>query len=484
MSDNLYRPLQNGSQYDHLIPLRFCEATDLGTGTTAYSVDQMAAWTKKHFQQLEKVAPLLLQPTLQQTVATVHYWVYSHFQYKRDSTEQLLKSPACAWFSRAKGMDCKSFSIVCSSILLNLGIKHYIRRIKQPASKYPNDYTHVYLIVPVDQKTGKLTSGYYTLDATTIENKEPLFTEPKDLFMEAFPHTGLNGVARPGPGGLGISLGDIKNFSFGSVFSGMSCWGGSAYNASDVQTKIPGIVKKYEKIYNDVNIAVATKDMNKLSQAVAYAMAWPHACWNKWQNIFMGNNWNVCTDDSIHITQQIHVDFNNKVNTLLAAYIDKYFIKTLSGTAKVTACAYDVYPDEYAAMFFSDIGPDGCHTVDVYTYMVKPGITIVPKFEITPDLIASINNGTAAPPAPTFLQQLQNVAATFGTTAPPTGNSSNPGGNYTQDPAAGGVQTPGTGTPNNDDNKGIGLLGWTVIGTAVIGGAVLISKQMKKNGAK
>ncbi|MPT35563.1 MAG: hypothetical protein E2604_10875, partial [Flavobacterium sp.] len=254
---------------------------------------------------MEKVAPLLLQPTLQQTVATVHYWTYSHFQYKRDSTEQLLKSPACAWFSRTKGMDCKSFSIVCSSILLNLGIKHYIRRIKQPASKYPNDYTHVYLIVPVDQKTGKLTSGYYTLDATTIENKEPLFTEPKDLFMD-FPHTGLNGVARPGPGGLGISLGDIKSFNFGNVFSGMSCWGGSAYNASDVQAKVPGIVKKYEKIYNDVNIAVATKDMAKLSQAVAYAMAWPHACWNKLQNIFMGNNWNVCTDDSIRITQQVH----------------------------------------------------------------------------------------------------------------------------------------------------------------------------------
>ena len=106
---------------------------------------------------------------------------------------QNLRSPAHSWHTaRQSGIDCKSYSIFASSILLNLGIKHYIRQVKQPKMN-PDSFTHVYVIVPKNQETGSLLDGYFTIDGTRKNKSEGKFTLAKDIFMSQLPHLGLNG---------------------------------------------------------------------------------------------------------------------------------------------------------------------------------------------------------------------------------------------------------------------------------------------------
>lgn len=186
----LYRPIKSGKDYDSLLPKSFCKSTRLSSGNTDTTVNHMIDWVKTHQQQTVKLSTVLQKRTLAQTVDSIYQFLYHHIQYKADATDQLLHSPACSWYKRKEGIDCKSFSIFASSILTNLAIPHIIRKVKQPYH-FPSQYTHVYIIVP---KNGKdLSKGYYVIDATKHQNTEVLFTEKKDVFM-SLPHYGLNGA--------------------------------------------------------------------------------------------------------------------------------------------------------------------------------------------------------------------------------------------------------------------------------------------------
>jgi hypothetical protein len=75
---------------------------------------------------------------------------------------------------------------------MNLGIKHYIRQIKQPKFN-PRQFTHVYVVVPNNQESGKLDQGHSIIDGTIQSNIEPNYTDKKDVFMnQKLPHIGLN----------------------------------------------------------------------------------------------------------------------------------------------------------------------------------------------------------------------------------------------------------------------------------------------------
>jgi len=185
-----YRPLSDAATYSPFISSPNLSTTELGDGDTYKSIELMKQWTLQHYKQVKKLAPKLKGRTLFETVKNVKYWVYSAIQYKKDGALQILRSPARAWKDRHIGSDCKTYSIFVSSILLNLGIKHYFRKIKQLMLN-PNEFSHVYVVVPKDQKTGKLTKGHYAIDATIYSMKEPVYTKKHDLFME---HLGLNGA--------------------------------------------------------------------------------------------------------------------------------------------------------------------------------------------------------------------------------------------------------------------------------------------------
>ncbi len=187
----LYRPLQEGKRFDALLPESFCKATTLRSGDTDITVNHMKKWVESHTHQTVKLANALKQNSLAETIQSIYNFLYHHIQYKADEKLQKLRSSACSWYQRKDGIDCKSFSIFASSLLTNLKIPHYIRKVKQPGY-FPDEYTHVYVVVPLNGKS--LTNGYYVIDATKHENTEVLFLKSKDTFMSELPHVGLNGA--------------------------------------------------------------------------------------------------------------------------------------------------------------------------------------------------------------------------------------------------------------------------------------------------
>lgn len=190
ISTALKRDLKEGKEYSKLIPRVRCERTNLGEGDTFHTVDAMRDWIKKFRFQTEKLAPKLVGRDLKETVDNIYNFLYSHIQYEADGALQQLRSPACTWMQRSSGVDCKSFSVFASSILSNLGIDHSIRQVRQP-NFYPEEFTHVYVVVPKNQNSSSNKSATFVLDATKHRNVEGSYIEKVDLNMN-LKHIGLN----------------------------------------------------------------------------------------------------------------------------------------------------------------------------------------------------------------------------------------------------------------------------------------------------
>jgi hypothetical protein len=186
----LHRTLLGGQEYEPLFPKVSSQRTYLGNGNTFVTVELMQKWIAKHNYQTKKVAKLLQRDSLKETCDRIYWFLYHHIQYRADTLNQDLQSPSYAFEHRAIGMDCKSYSVFASCILVNLGIRHYIRQIRQPSWK-PELFTHVYVIVPLNQVTANLKDGYFIIDATTSTNQEPIYVMAEDTEVN-LPHYGLN----------------------------------------------------------------------------------------------------------------------------------------------------------------------------------------------------------------------------------------------------------------------------------------------------
>ena len=179
----LYRKIQPGNQYNKLIPQPKGEKVYSGNGDTDFSIKEMVEVVNDCSWQMEKVAKILQSSSLIDNIDNVKEFIFNHFQYKADEEDQLLRSPSYAWhIDRQSGIDCKTYSILASCLLTEMEIIHYIRKIKQPAFA-PTEWTHVYVVVPVDQQKGDLNKGYYTIDGTLKEDYEPAFLQASDYFM-------------------------------------------------------------------------------------------------------------------------------------------------------------------------------------------------------------------------------------------------------------------------------------------------------------
>lgn len=191
----LYRPLKSGNQYNGLIPPyqgqehNFDKESD--NSTTYDTLKYMAQWSNKYAYQMKRIAPLLKGRTIQETANNIYQFLYNHFQYKLDGSLQNLYSPSAAWHFRKTGFDCKTYSLLASCILQNLNITHYFRMVQQ-AGIMPGEWSHVYVIVPDNNKE-------YVIDATTHTNKQVSFTKKYDYIMQ---HLGL---ASPAVYGLGCA---------------------------------------------------------------------------------------------------------------------------------------------------------------------------------------------------------------------------------------------------------------------------------------
>lgn len=131
------------------------------------------------------LAPVLTGGNLLDTCRNIHQFVSTHVRYKEDPAgRQYVQSPR-ALFNSGVG-DCKSFSVFCSSVLKNLGIRHLYRFTAPTATA---DYGHVYVIVPNG-------TGYITLDATLPHfNREAKSAKHLDR-QGAMPKASINGPAK------------------------------------------------------------------------------------------------------------------------------------------------------------------------------------------------------------------------------------------------------------------------------------------------
>lgn len=188
------RQVVKTSRFANLLKKGSCKVEQRTKGDTKHTVIGMRDFVYKHLPQTKKLAQALAAHNLQDTIANNFNYLYTHYQYNADDLLQVMRSPECAFADRFNGIDCKTFSILSSSILINQGYKNIIRRVKQPSFN-PDYYTHVYVIVPKDQETMNLQNGYYVLDATTHNNRETLFNEKHDTIMSQLPHVWLNGAA-------------------------------------------------------------------------------------------------------------------------------------------------------------------------------------------------------------------------------------------------------------------------------------------------
>lgn len=194
LNTSLQRTLKKGTQYNALFLASSCEPVSLGKGDTKYGINQIKEWILENINSIDsKLArKLFLGASLSETCTNIHSFLYDHFQYDADGYKQNLRSPNCSWAMRQQGIDCKSYSILASTLLLKCGYKNILRRIQQPTYK-PTEYTHIYVIVPINQTTGTLNQGYYVIDGTIPTMHEPLHTNPHDITMD-LPYYGLKGA--------------------------------------------------------------------------------------------------------------------------------------------------------------------------------------------------------------------------------------------------------------------------------------------------
>ncbi|PTX60684.1 hypothetical protein C8N46_106330, partial [Kordia periserrulae] len=184
INTSLKREVASGEAFDNYYAPSNCSRDFLGKGTTAHGMKTIASWATKHKSESAGIAKAVFSGfSLSETCSRIHSFLYHHFQYELDKELQRLKAPNCMWATRFEGNDCKSFSLNASTILLNLGIKHYLRRIKQ-ADYYPKLYTHVYVIVPKNQKSGSLKNGYHVIDGTINSLSELPYLQKHDIYME------------------------------------------------------------------------------------------------------------------------------------------------------------------------------------------------------------------------------------------------------------------------------------------------------------
>lgn len=259
INTQLYRKLKSGKEYEAFMPYSDCSSVKLAKGDTKVAIDNMAYWSKKYQHHTKKLAITFANKGLQETCNSIHSFLYHHFQYKIDGAKQNLRSPACSWSSRQSGIDCKSYSIIASTILLNLGIRHYFRRVKEAPDQ---GYSHVYVIVPINQKKpDNLNDGYYTIDGTLAYTSEPVFYKKDDVYMESeLDIYGLAGLNNPVQNSLVKGASQLVDLAFQGLFNEL-------LGCDDAEYELPILKLRIER---DLK-TVLQKKLTDLEEAIQWA---------------------------------------------------------------------------------------------------------------------------------------------------------------------------------------------------------------------
>lgn len=447
----LYRPLKNGNLFNPLFPKSDCKKTMVGNGGTDFSVTKIQEAIYQYKHQVTEVAKILKKNTLDKTVQAVHDFLYNHFQYMADNADQMLRSPACSWSSRHNGIDCKSYSILASAILLEMGYNNILRIVSYAPE--PNSYSHIYVVVPIDQNNNNLEQGYYIIDGTLKNNKELPITDKKDFNMKHYTlnkpdyyqnNQSLNGFGDVSSavknlwqnGKKDIAAGDISNlikngqavqtavkslipgmgvidtvanfipnpaikevaqtllsFDFGKIanmFKHLDCIGGSAYDEGNVNESLQQYFSHVNDYIHNMNEAVVNNDLKKLSNTTYKLHLFLLIAWLAEARTHGG--WNSCSKANIEKFVQVSLKTAHFLFNATELYLRTYYeiIRVENG--------YDhLVNDETNSRGVFFITP-----ADYYNYKVapqkifilanKPNIKI-PAFEFTQESQKAIVDG-------------------------------------------------------------------------------------------
>ena len=471
----LWRKVQAGKRYDPLIPKSNCTPKDVGIGMTDLSVKEMAELVKISLVDTAGIAPLFSKNSLKETCAAIYGFIYNHFQYKADTAVQYLRSPSCSWNVRYDGIDCKSYSIIASSILCNLGLTHYIRQIRQPGFA-PEMWTHVYIVVPVDQKNGSFSKGHFTIDGTVSNMNEPLYTQKSDLKM-SLQHIALRGVMSAQTG-LGISLGDIKG-----MFSGgwsPSCIGGT-YDATTFNKTLATVAPWFDDQLYMINDGIRNNTsvfemINKLLKNTQQFK--DHSL------LTSKHNWNSkCSKDSTKAYGDLGEWYNNIIMKAFLQWLQTYFDVTFTKQAGVKRGEFEI-PVTFKKQDFNE---NSIEVVLLQSIKLKSTTKDIKRFEITPYVQDKTNQSSFD--ILKFISGLGTTLASFNAPAP-TNTTTNPvkapisTGNLIKYPVSGDLAnyTPSknsSGLTNKVDDTGLSTAGIVLIGA----GCVIAIKAMTSGSA-
>jgi|GEM_PF-3417958 len=358
--DYLLREILPGKKFEALIPKSNCTKHDAGEGLTDHSIDVMAEVVEEYSWQMELVAAELKKSTLPETVNSIFEFCYDHFQYHADDEDQYLRSPACSWHDRYNGIDCKSYSILASSILTELGISHHIRKIKQPGEGSDN-FTHVYVVIPTDQQRFDLEKGYYVIDGTVFDNREPIKLAKSDKFMSGLKHFVLNGpglgstpdqeptgtgtTTQPSWTGTAITAGSnyvkansknwVKKISLKNIsnllHTPIGCWGGSAYSGERQEIDQNTFGQYCTSLITDANAALEVNNMVVFNQRICEFFTMVEVAGHVVQTKFTSQTWNPCTSKGIISMGELVTFYRDAVGHALEIWINDNFDDTPDG---------------------------------------------------------------------------------------------------------------------------------------------------------
>lgn len=512
----LFRKISAGKEFEKVIPKSRNEKVDGGYGNTDHSIEKMVFVVNTYSWQMRGVANLLQKRSLKKTVEAIYDFTYNHFQYKADGAEQMLRSPARSWRERYIGIDCKSYSIIASSILTQMDILHYIRKVKQPGLA-PNEFTHVYVVVPVDQETGNLHNGYYTIDGTVHDNKEVVFLGTKDYFMEGLQHSILNGPGLADP--IGTSNGGTTT---GTTNTGTTTQGtsGSTWNAAGnavvdygktyVKENSKNWIKKINfksvgKWFNFRCIGGEALDNAAADREIASLGVFANTLVNEMNDALNANNialfnqkyndyrgltgalvlagvkkynegWNGCTrENMVEVLKALSFYFQGGFLKSLDTWRDQYF-NVVDGPTKLYSA--QSARDRGAMPFMSYTVPVQAWTPKTFVLTKKPEFQNVPNFLPTTYTYQVLDTPAAFNPQTYLntLQQAYNAITNPGSII--TGGGNQPGN------TPGTTQNPNDTTDTINDGKkptqaGLGVLGFVLVGGGLLWAGMEAFKQDK-----
>ncbi|MCB9234070.1 MAG: hypothetical protein H6581_20605 [Bacteroidia bacterium] len=186
MQANQEGPKKDRSWVTPLVPPARLETIVLKSGATVMdTMKKFPGVIRENMHQAKEVAKHLKGADLSQTCTNIFRFLFDHFRYVEDEKgkEQIRT------FSRLvhDGYgDCDCFVCSASALLLNLGIRHFLR-----VTKYRRDanYSHIYVVVPLNQRS--TLSGlrgrdpYLTIDRVAgLNNFEVPYTDKTDIPMD------------------------------------------------------------------------------------------------------------------------------------------------------------------------------------------------------------------------------------------------------------------------------------------------------------